>query len=166
MDSSLVIDKLKEINFNKKLTNELNYLKDKNNNLNFFANLSGQNIDQRIELLDKIINQNNTIDIKKEDNIKQKKDNLFTEIDKYTYKKQWNKLPAFHKIVKIKEFIKCTYGEGNFQDELINKLSLYANEGKINTKKYVIYDPNLEKILSIPSLIVDINKKTYQLKMI
>ena len=51
------------------------------------------------------------------------------------YRKQWNKLSVFHKIVKLKEFIQQNYGEGDFQNELITKLSTYAQEGKINTKK-------------------------------
>jgi hypothetical protein len=99
------------------------------------------------------------------DDIKQKRESLFTEIDKYTYKKQWNKLPSIHKIIKIKEYIKETYGESELQDEIIIALNKYAEEGKINTKKNVIYDPNAEKILSIPILMVDKNKNTFSIKI-
>ena len=165
MDTSFIIEKIKETNFNAKIKNEIIFLKE-NDNLNLFNNSQHENINDRILILEKILSESENTFIKKEDNIQQKKDNLFTEIDKYTYKKQWNKLPSFHKIVKIKEFIRNTYGEGNIQSELITKLSDYTNEGKINTKKYVIYDPNLEKILSIPVLSVDLNKNSHQLKII
>jgi hypothetical protein len=165
MDISFEIENIRINNFNRKIKNELDYLKNKDN-LNIISNSSDQNIAERIELLEKILLESIEMPNKKEESLKQKKDNLFTEIDKYTYKKQWNKLPSFHKIVKLKEFVKQIYGEGDFQDELCEELSLYANEGKINTKKYVIYDPNLEKILSIPVLVVDLLKKTYQLKIV
>lgn len=164
MDITSQIENTRDKNFNTKIKNELNYFKE-NKNLNLFCNATDQNIEERILNLEKIISEYKG-NIKKEDDIKQKKDNLFAEIDKYTYKKQWNKLPTFHKIVKLKEFINQNYGEGDFQTELISKLSIFADEGKINTKKYVIYDPNAEKILSIPALLVDLNKKTYQFKII
>jgi len=52
------------------------------------------------------------------------------------------------------------------QNEIIEQLIKYANEGRINTKKYIVYDPNAEKILLMPCLIIDIDKKTYQLKVV
>jgi len=164
MESALQIETIKINNFNKKLQNELDYFKG-NNNTNIFTNLQEHNINERTELLEKLLN----MPIKKQNTLQQQKDNLFKEIEKYTYKKQWNKLIPFHKIVKLKEYIKEnaeSIGNEQIQNEILEQLIKYANEGRINTKKYIIYDPNAEKILAMPCLIIDLEKNTYQLKVV
>ncbi len=161
MDPSLEIEDIKLKNFNRKLSNELDYFHD-SKNINIFTNIQEQDMNTRIKILQLLLN----VPVKKIDTLQQQKDNMFKEIDKYTYKKQWNKLASFHKIVKIKEYIKETILDEQIQDEIILKLSKYAEENSINSKKYIIYDPNTEKILSMPCLVIDIDKKTYQLKCV
>jgi|LakMenEpi03Aug12_release.lakeMendotaPanAssembly.Ray.scaffolds.fasta_scaffold461665_2 hypothetical protein len=161
MDPSHQIDTIKIGNFNRKLQNELEYFKN-SNQTNIFANIHDENLEERTQIIEYLLN----IPIKKQDNVQQQKENMFKEIDKYTFRKQWNKLLAFHKIVKIKEYIKENIKDESMQNEIIEKLTNYANEGRVNTRKYVTYDPNSEKILSMPCLIVDVDKKTYQLKII
>jgi len=161
MDSSSQIETIKIDNFNRKLRNELEYLEG-SNNTNIFTNSQEQNFENRAKLLETLLN----IPVKMQNTIQQQKDNIFKEIDKYTYKKQWNKLLAFHKIVKLKEYIKENVEDETMQTELIEKLTKFAEEGRINTKKYIIYDPNAEKILSMPCLTIDLDKKTYQLKVV
>jgi len=161
MDPSLEIEEIKLKNFNTKLSSELDYFHN-SKNINIFTNIQEQDMNERIKILQLLLN----VPVKKIDTLQQQKENMFKEIDKYTYKKQWNKLAAFHKIVKIKEYIKETIMDDQMQDELILKLSKYANENSINSKKYIIYDPNTEKILSMPCLVIDIDKKTYQLKCV
>jgi hypothetical protein len=156
MNPSADIDTIKQQNFIFKIQSEINCLK--NNDKSF--GLSEAEITDRLQLLEDIMNNK---ECKRKMTVTDERDNLFKEIDKYTYKKQWNKLTAFHKIVKIKEFTKDKYGEGLLQDEINTKLSTYINEGKINTKKYITYDPNAEKILSISCLEVDIINKTYKI---
>lgn len=161
MDASAQIETIKIDNFNRKLQNELDYFKSANN-INIFGNLQEQNINDRTLILETLLH----IPVKKQNTLQQQKDNIFKEIDKYTFRKQWNKLLAFHKIVKIKEYIKENIQDEQMQNEIIEQLIKYANEGRINTKKYIVYDPNAEKILLMPCLIIDIDKKTYQLKVV
>lgn len=161
MDPSLDIEEIKIKNFNKKLSSELDYFND-SKNINIFTNIQDLDMNERITTLQYLLN----VPVKKIDTLQQQKDNMFKEIDKYTYKKQWNKLATFHKIVKIKEYIKEAIIYEEIQNELILKLTKYAEENSINSKKYVVYDPNSEKILSMPCIIIEADKKTYQLKYI
>ena len=123
--------------------------------------LSDMEIGTRIDLLENLLI--NKEGMKKRETIGEQKDNIFKEIDKYTYKKPWTKLLAFHKIVKIKEFVKEKYGDGDMQGEIVTKLSEFINDGKINTKKFVVYDPNMEKILSMSCLVVDTEGGVYKI---
>lgn len=163
MEIGTEIETIKVNNFNRKLKNELDYLLN-NGNMNIFTNNAGYDIDGRIKYIAAMLNEK--VEIKKEETVQQKKDAIISEIDKYTYKKQWNKLTSFHKIVKLKQFVKEVYGDGDLQTELVNKLVKSTEDGKMNTKKSVIYDPNCEKILSVPCLTVDLTKKTFNLKVI
>lgn len=160
MDISTQLEAIKISNFNRKLATELDYWKE-SGNTNIFSN-PDINVENRLKLLEKITGQ----PVKQHDTVQQQRDNIFKEIDKYTYKKQWNKLIPFHKIVKVKEYINENVKDSKMQKELIDKLSAYAEEGRINTKKFVIYDPNAEKILSMPCLVVDTNKNTYTLNVV
>jgi len=161
MDISTQIDLVKINNLTRKFKMEYDYLSN-NCNMNIFTNVP--NIELRLKNLEYLLE---TISINKQnETIQQKRNNIFKEINKYTYKKQWNKLLPFHKIFKIKEFINEIILDKNMQNEIIDKLSNYINTGKINTKKYVVYDPNLEKILSIPCLIYNNDNNTYKLNII
>jgi len=91
------------------------------------------------------------------------KDELNKELDKYTFRKQWNKLLSVHKKVKIVEFL-SKYEDHDFYDNMIEKINKLIDENRFNTKKCVVYDPNTERILSIPVLIVDIEKRNFTLK--
>ena len=157
MDPLVQIETIKVDNFNRKLRNELDYIRN-SGNMGLFSNINHQNIDERTTLLETLLN----VPIEKKDSFQQQKNNLFKELDKYIYKKQWNKLLPFHKIVKIKEYLKETIQNETMHNELVVKLSKLAEEGKINTKKFVIYDPSAEKILSMPCLVIEEN--TYQIK--
>lgn len=161
MDPSTQIETIKISNFNGKLQNELDYFKSANNT-NIFGNLQEQDMNNRTHMLEILL----SIPIKKQNTLQQQKDNIFKEIDKYNFKKQWNKLFACHKIIKLKEFVNENVSDEQMQNEIMEKLTRYANEGRINTKKYVVYDPNAEKILSMPCFTVDMDKKTYQLKVV
>lgn len=162
MDPISQIETIKLDNFNRKLKNELEYIKN-SGNMNLFSNATEYNIEERITLLETLLN----IPVDKKDSMQQQKDNIFKEIDKYTYKKQWNKLLPFHKIVKLKEYMQNNVQDEQMRNELVEKLSKFAEEGRINTKKYIVYDPNAEKILSMPCLIIGVaGGDTYQLKVV
>lgn len=147
------IEGAKRDNFNTKIQNELIYLRGNDN----VFNLSDKEIGMRIDGLSTILGTTKRVSNKKED--------MFKEMDKHIYKKQWNRLTPFHKMVKIKEFIKEQYEEGDFQNAMIAELTKLVNENNFNTKKFVTYDPNMEKILSMSCLVVNVEKKTYQIKL-
>ncbi len=158
MNPSNDIDTVKTQNFYAKINGEIECLKSGEKTFG----LTDLEIGTRIELLENILG--NKVCVRKV-TMQEQKNNMFKEIEQYTYKKQWNKLLAFHKIVKLKEFVKEKYGEGTMQEEIIVKMSQCINDGKINTKKFVIYDPNAEKILSMSCLEVDTTNNTYKLNL-
>jgi len=158
-----LIDNIRTSNIHTRFNNELEYL-NQGGNLNIFANSQDHDIEARKQILENILKVDNTTS--RVNKLKETKEDIFKEIDKYTYRKQWNKLLAFHKIVKIKEYVTEHVQDLGMQKEIIDKLTIYAEEGRINTKKYVIYDPNTEKILSFPCLIIDKEKNTYQIKIV
>lgn len=161
MDISQQFDNIKIQNFNKKIQNEFDYLSE-SGPTNIFSNISEIDINNRLILLQKILN----IPIKEFETIQQKKENMFKEIDKTVYKKQWNKLLSFHKIVKIKEYVINNVNDIDMQNNIIDELTKCITDGLINTKKYVIYDPNEEKILSLSCLEIDNDKKTFKINII
>lgn len=135
------VDLIKNNLKKKRFENELNYLTNETKN-----NQTTEETTNRIGSLTKIIEL-----IEKENmnaNPNKGKDKYFEEIDKYIYKKPWNRLNNYHKIVKIKEFIKTEYPE-IIQDKLLKEISQYAEDGKLNTKKHVEYDPKTESIKKI-----------------
>lgn len=159
MDCINDIENARHTNFIDKIIGELDYL----TNLkptNIFANGSDIDISNRIQILQSLAN----VQIKPTNTLQQQKDNMFKEIEKYVYRKMWNKLTGFHKVIKLKEYFNENVNDEKTRDELIEKFTKYAEHGMINTKKFVIYDPNTEKILSMPCLLIDDEKNTYKLK--
>lgn len=99
--------------------------------------------------------------VSSEDNKKQ----LIDEMEKHIYKKQWNKLTPFHKIVKIKEYMNEHYKDLSMCADITEELVNYIDDGKINTKKFVVYNPNEEKILKLPCLVINSKKNSYHIKI-
>lgn len=171
MDIGFVIENKKNELFKSRMNLEFEYYNstEKTNNQinNMINNLSQDEQNIRKNKLHNIINDlNNFIEIKTE-TIQQKRENLFKEIDKYVFRKQWNKLTPIHQSIKIKEFISNNDDiHSELKNKIINELCKMANDGKINTKRCVVYDPNAEKILSIPILNIDNEKKIYNIKLL
>ncbi|AYV76956.1 MAG: hypothetical protein Barrevirus5_15 [Barrevirus sp.] len=165
MDISNQLDTIKIANFNNKINNELNYMKTVSI-LTPFANGQAVNLEERIKVLEQIIKQPGLY----QNSVQKQRDHLFKEIDKYTYKKQWNKLPPFHKTVKINEYLLEHIKDKKVRDALSDKLADHALKGQINNKKYVVYDPNEEKILLLPCLKIIKDEKdgtyTYKLEIV
>lgn len=171
MDIASQLDSIKVANFNAKLNCELDYMKNVgimtpfNNDSDSDTEITVEN---RILLLEKIIKQPGI----HQNSVQQQRDTMFKEIDEATnknvYKKQWNKLKAFHKTVKLKEYLNANIKDKKIAEMLLKELSKHAMEGNINTKKYVIYDPNEEKILSLPCVKVIKTEKgeTYKVDVV
>ncbi len=76
--------------------------------------------------------------------------NAFKDLNKQIYHQLWKKLPNFHKIIKIKEYVKEKYSANTQLEELlITKL-----ENKELPDKLIIYDTSLGHISDIPNIIL------------
>lgn len=139
------------------LTNEISYFTNTQSK-NYFT-ISDEDVKKRIDCIKSIVN--NLQLIQKKPTVA----DLFTEIDKHIYKKPWNRLQSFHKIIKIKEYIDTKFGNGTLQNAIILELNKHINDGKLNTKKSVDYDKDLEKIISIPILTIDLKNNKYSIKL-
>lgn len=85
--------------------------------------------------------------------------NLLSETEKteddYLYKKQWNRLNAVHKIIKIKEFINSKNISIENKNSLITKLITMIKNKKLQKISDVEYNSELMKIISINCLSQD-----------
>ena len=138
------IDRKKANLLKTRFENELIYLKNENKDDELWMN-------ERIADLEEILKQTDKIEAKAD---------IFTEIDKYTFRKPWNKMQPFHKIKKIKEFIENNY-ENESQDlktKLLKECEKLLNNKKLGTKKSVVYDPEKEVIESIPAIKINSDK--------
>lgn len=138
MDYNLEINNLRNNLHKNRYYNELNYLEKMNKD-----EMSDVEI-LRIDNLKKIINE-----LEAKEN---KKSKLFDEIDTYIYRKPWKNLTPFHRFYKIKEYIN---NQENIldkdKDKLLKELEELIFDNKL-VKNSVIYNPNTEKIESIPAL--------------
>ena len=133
------IDKIRDSLNKQRFIDELEFLKTNDNPEK-----------QRIQMLDKIANgpvhkelTNKSTDIK----------NYFNDIDKHIYTKPWSKLPVFHKVEKMKEYINETV-EKNYEhkEKLIKELTDLLMGKKFTAKKYIDYDQEKCKIVSFSAL--------------
>lgn len=114
--------------------------------LNFYQQMEKDTNLDRINILLNIINE------LEGNKIKDKIHNFFDNIDKLVYKKPWKRLPEFHKIIKIKEYLDEKY-KTNDKRNIIEELLINTIKTKDTTKgNYIIYDENICKITDIPGL--------------
>jgi hypothetical protein len=129
----------------KMIENKINLLK--------ADNIMEETIEKKTELLqDSIVSekQNNT-----ENNDKKTSSETPPQKynDDYLYKKQWNKLTAIHKKIKVKEFVNMLLIDNDSEkDEIRNKLSMLIDKKELTKKEAVIYDSSKGLIVSIPLL--------------
>lgn len=147
MEPGSQIENIREFNLKHKLNSELDYLT-KGEGLKVFANINDVNIDERIHILKTMVESTPV----KKDTLQKQKEDLFKDIDKVTFKKPWNRLFHIHKSIKLKEYLIENIDNEELRSEMTQKLCKLAEEGKINSKKFVVYDPSIEKIVEIPCL--------------
>lgn len=85
-------------------------------------------------------------------NLTQTQKNLSTLLeDAYNnvYMKKWNRLPNYHKIQKIKEYLNEKYKNDDKKTDIEKKLIDLVQDGKLNTCKIVDYDSENKKINKI-----------------
>lgn len=157
-------DKIIAENLNTKLRSEISYLQ-KTENMSIISDQI--NCPERLNQLNIVLETLNPVAPQQfinGDLLIERRMDLNTEANKYIYKKQWNKLLLPHKKKKIAEFILDKYSELEYKNDIITKIHLLLSDGKMNSNKTVIYDPNSEKIISIPVLYIDQQKKTFTIK--
>lgn len=157
-----IIDTVRKQNFVTRMQNELIYLKGDEQTLG----LTDKAVGERIELLEIILNENKPKMVQVEEGapkINTKVDEICKTLNEHAYKKLWSKLIPIHRIIKIKEFVKEQYGEGEYIDNMLVDLLNYVNDGKLD-KKYVVYDNKVGKIVSISCLHVDTESEKYKFK--
>ena len=84
------------------------------------------------------------------------RDDMFNQLDHFTYSKEWKKLEPCHKIIKIREYYEYM-PTSEFKQHLLNRLSMLIMAKKLNKNIHVIYDKNKRKIISIPALKFKLN---------
>jgi len=85
------------------------------------------------------------------------------EMNNIIFKMAWNRLPVYHKIVKIEEYIKELIPNAKLQKEVTEKLVDLVNKKKLNTKKYVNYNSLDCKIIDINILKYDDKTNEYEI---
>ncbi|ANB50658.1 hypothetical protein [Powai lake megavirus] len=115
---------------------------------------------------DRYVSTNTYYDNSQTEMKKMNLDEYGKDMDAMVYKKPWNKLKEFHKIMKIKEYInKLTYGEKinnidmeNNKEFIIKEIILGLKSKRFNkNKSEIVYDYEKMEITSISCL--DYNKK-------
>jgi DNA-binding ferritin-like protein len=102
-----------------------------------------QRMQKRVHQLRTIINEYGDQSLKIKKDYKEKNKTLNDELDELTrmvYKKPWNRLPEYHKVSKIKEYVKRLTDNKKVIKELEIKLTIMVEDKKLNTKKHVEYD--------------------------
>lgn len=120
------------------------------NELQYLENNKTDEVESRIEYLKNILKEQEILNNKKDD-IKLNHNNMFDEIDKYTYRKSWKYLTPFHRFNKIKEYISLQNISDKNKITLLKELEKLIFDNKLI--KSVIYNPTTEKIESIPAII-------------
>lgn len=90
---------------------------------------------------------------KEENNVKDKIDKMFEQIDKQIFTQKWSKLSDFHKEIKIKEYIEEKYINHKNKNKLLELLLDYLKNKKLKTDKIINYDSKISKIIEIKNLI-------------
>lgn len=78
--------------------------------------------------------------------------NLETFVDNMTsnvYTKKWNRIPIYHQIQKIREYVSEKYDSNDKRNEIETKLVKMANDGMLKSCKNVTYDNITFKIKKI-----------------
>ena len=136
-----------------KIRKEFNCLKFKNE-LEYLTSVDPKN--DKIEKLTEIIQ---SLETKSVDTTVQ------DEIEKYNYKKEWNKLQPFHKIKKLDEYLTKNVKNEKLRMKISKEFALLINNKKLNSNKQVEYNPIEEAIITIPALKIDESKLEYKISV-
>ena len=74
---------------------------------------------------------------------------MLDEASNNVYTKKWNRMPIYHKIQKIREYLNETRKDDPKRDDIEKLLMEYIKDGKINSCRIVDYDTTTFKIKKI-----------------
>lgn len=131
--------------------NEIESLVKSNIIFRFGLELSNTQDSQRKKDIQNILQRYETK--REEENIKEKREKMFEQIDKEVFKQKWTKLSDFHKEIKIKEYVEEKYNSHKNKNLLLNLLIETLKEGKLKTEKFIKYDSKNSKIAEINNLL-------------
>lgn len=97
--------------------------------------------------------------------IKDTKKDFFTKIDNAVFKQPWKRLSAFHKNIKIKEYIADSCSKIDCEPTKLKVLETLLLDNGSLTDKYVMYDQINSKIIDIPNLSFDKKKDIWNLNI-
>lgn len=142
------IQEIRKDLFRKRFENELNDINGK-----------PEKYEEDIERLEDIKQIIISIDKRREKD-KGKRKLEFSEINNMMYKKQWRYLKPFHRVVKMKEYIRENIDE-NLQKEIIDKVTKLLNKNKLKSSKYVEYNHDICKVIKFNAL--EINEDGFKI---
>lgn len=79
-------------------------------------------------------------------------------INQNIYKTDWHYLPKFHKISKIKEYVRQKFTDKNIINNVEELLTSAIKLNELNSVKFIVYDKHECRITDIPDLIIDKNE--------
>lgn len=132
----------------------------KSNEMEFLNNLLENANDTNAETIKNIIVYNKFKNVKnnKKNNTQKYTNN---DVEKYLYKRPWNKLHSIQKKNKLNEFVhKIMFKCDNFHEIKLLIFDKFKSN-KLNSNKVVNYDPVSTKILSIKGLKFDTETNLY-----
>lgn len=74
---------------------------------------------------------------------------MLDEVSNNVYTKKWNRMPNYHKLQKIREYLDEKYKNNPKRVDIEKTLFGYVNDGKLNSCKFVDYDTTTFKINKI-----------------
>lgn len=74
---------------------------------------------------------------------------LLDEASNNVFSKKWNRMPNYHKMQKIREYLDETHKDDPKRDEIEKMLMEKIKDGKLNSCKFVDYDTTTFKIKKI-----------------
>ena len=138
---NIEIERIKKKFFIQRILNEINDIKETNDKYE-----TDPVYVERMDIYKKITQENT-----------ESLNQILTTASENVYAKKWNKLPDYHKIQKIKEYINVKYEDEPEKKEEIEELLIEkVKSGDLNSCKFVDYDNTTYKINKIT-----IAKKNY-----
>ena len=65
------------------------------------------------------------------------------------YTKKWNRLPIYHRLQKLRQYMDEKYKDNEKRQDIESKLTKMINDGELKSCKQIQYDSEICKIIKI-----------------